>query len=430
MKLLTRSIEQASSILPAPVSSPDGGSLELGRQPKLMILYASYGEGHLQAAKAIRDSLVQRGIHRTVLVDLMAEAHPLLNELTRKIYRTSYTILPGLYGWVYDRTRPMKPNTLFAAWLHSFGRSKLRRLLQQEQPDVLLHTFPIFAGPASRGLFRPPLTGAVVTDYDLHRRWVHPGIDRYYVATDDMQAEMKDAGIAPERICVTGIPVRQGFERCHQHNDREQLLRYGLDPALPLVLIMGGGSGIMNGITAACSLLLEQPDLQIALVCGHNEAFVRETRRHFHTHPAGDRLHVFGYLDSLHELMPLASCLVTKPGGLTLAEGLAAGVPLVLYRPMPGQERRNAEFLMQKDVAAVASTPAGLAEEILKLFADPERLRERSHRGMELGKADGAIRIADDLLQRLFGYTGKEYPFSPSPDQGGPVDELYPEALR
>ena len=92
--------------------------LSVNCEPKLMILYASYGDGHLQAARAIRDALESRGIGRTVLVDLLAEAHPWINEMTRRIYMKSFTLLPGLYGWLYDRTRPMKHDSLLAGWLH------------------------------------------------------------------------------------------------------------------------------------------------------------------------------------------------------------------------------------------------------------------------------------------------------------------------
>ena len=378
----------------------------LNGQPKLMILYASYGEGHLQAARAVKESMARRGNDRTVLVDLMAESHPLINEMTRLVYRSSYTLLPGVYGWVYDRTRPMKPDSLFAAWLHSFGRAKLRRLLLQERPDAVLHTFPIFAGPASKNSLLPGmLTSAVVTDFDLHRRWVHPGIDRYFVATEDMRRELISLGIEDGRVCVSGIPVKQGFRPSAEAPAPQQYTRYGLDPSLPLVLIMGGGNGVMNGILGVCSLLLDNPGLQIALVCGRNESFREAAIRRFNSHPERGRLHVFGYVDTMPELMPLASCLVTKPGGLTLAEGLAAGVPLFIYRPVPGQERHNASYLAGKGAAAIAQTPAMLADEIMSLFSDPERMRERRASIGSLGLPDGADTIAADLLSRLHGCT-------------------------
>ncbi|MGK9252624.1 diacylglycerol glucosyltransferase [Paenibacillus humicus] len=377
------------------------------RQPKLMILYASYGEGHLQAALAVKESLARKGNDRTVLIDLMAEAHPLLNEMTRLAYRSSYTVMPGLYGWLYDRTRPMKPDSRLAAWLHSFGRNKLRQVLLRERPDAVLHTFPLFAGLAFKQTLLPGmLTAAVVTDYDLHCRWVHPGIDRYYVPTEDFGRELHALGIAGSRICVSGIPVKKGF-RMPESPERaaEPFARYGLDPRLPLVLIMGGGSGVMSGILDACSRLLRMDNLQIAVICGRNEALRASAARRFERHPERSRLHLFGYVETMPELMPLASCLVTKPGGLTLAEGLAAGVPLFVYRPVPGQELGNASYLASKGAVEIVRSPARLAEEIMKLFASPERLTERRFASSSLGLPGGADAVAEDLLWRLGGYT-------------------------
>jgi processive 1,2-diacylglycerol beta-glucosyltransferase len=377
------------------------------RQPKLMILYASYGEGHLQAALAVKESLARKGNNETVLVDLMAEAHPMLNEMTRLAYRSSYTVLPGLYGWLYDLTRPMKADSLFATWLHSFGRSKLRRLMMRERPDAVIHTFPAFAGLAIKKELSPSLlAAAVVTDYDLHCRWVHPGIDRYYAATEDQGRELAALGIDRSRICISGIPVKEGFADMHGNGSRTALYaRYGLNPLLPLVLVMGGGSGVMNGILGACSRLLESQGLQIAVVCGRNESLRKSAAKQFALHPERSRLHLFGYVDTMPELMKLASCLVTKPGGLTLAEGLAAGVPLFVYRPVPGQELGNASYLAAKGAVQIVRSPSLLADEIMKLFASPERLKERSASSSALGLPGGADAIAEDLLARLGGYT-------------------------
>ncbi|QJC53712.1 glycosyltransferase [Paenibacillus albicereus] len=380
-----------------------------------LLLYASYGDGHLQAAKTIRDQLAAQGCRRIQMVDLMGEAHPLLDALSRRFYRSSYRFFPRLYGWLYEATRLAASRSPLARCLHSPGRRRLVQLLREERPDILLHTFPLFPGPPAGSPDRPALTAAIVTDYDLHRRWVHPGIDRYYAPTEEMRAELLAAGVPEERVCVAGIPVRPGFDARLRGLDRSELSRRGFDPELPLVLLIGGGAGVLGGLLPACARLLEaRPRLQLALICGRNAAFARKARRRFAGHPGAGRLHVLGYVEELPELMRHAACLVTKPGGLTIAEGLAAGVPLVLFRPVPGQERRNAAYAERMGAAAVARTPDALAEAVLKLLADPVRLKESARRAEALGRPDGAERIAGDLLRQLEGYTGKEWPIRPS----------------
>lgn len=386
-------------------------------QPKVLILYASYGEGHLQAAKAIRDALEEQGNDRIVMVDLMAESHPWLNEMTRRVYMKSYTHIPHLYGWVYDVTRPMKHNSLFGGFLHSFGRDKIRKLLQKEQPDAVIHTFPFFALPAlhrrQRRLTRklhPQAsipTYTVITDFDLHRRWVHPGIGRYFVATEDMKQELGSLGIPPGRVSVSGIPLGRGF-RSSMAPSFELYEKYGLSPEQPVILLMPGAQGVMPDCDELCRLLLEQlPDAQIALVCGRNSLLKSSMADQFEQHAAADRLHLFGYVDQVHELMALATCLVSKPGGVTLAEAICAGLPLFLYKPVPGQEKNNARYLQSKGAASIAYNAHGMAAAIMRLMNDPEQL-QRSRMAVQRLQTEEAAAdsIAHHILQEC-GWNAK-----------------------
>jgi processive 1,2-diacylglycerol beta-glucosyltransferase len=370
------------------------------RNLKMMILYASYGDGHLQAARAIQSALESRGIGQTVLVDLLAEAHPLINAMTRRFYQKSFTLMPGLYGWLYNRTRPMRHDSLFAGWLHSFGRDRLRKLLWEEKPDAVIHTFPLLAMPALKqrtGLQIPACT--VITDFDLHCRWVHPDIDRYYVPTEDMQRELVSHGIDRRRICVSGIPLKSGFNAVTA--DPQLRLSYDLPADKPVVLIMAGAQGVLTGIADMVGCLLSQSTAAVALVCGRNETLAREMRTLFAGHPEADRLRIYGYVERVHELMALASCIVTKPGGVTLAESLAAELPIFAYRPVPGQEKNNALYLQGKGAAVIVNSPEELCSEILKLFGDPMRLMTSKRALRKLRRPEAAETVALDFCSTL-----------------------------
>jgi len=342
-------------------------------QPKMLILYASYGEGHLQVARAIKGALEERGNYRTVMVDLMAESHPWLNEVTRRFYLKSYTHMPSLYGWMYDFTRQMKHDSLFGGLLHSFGRDKIRRIIAIEQPDIVVHTFPSFALPElkRRKDYHPP-SYAVITDFDLHRRWVHPSIERYYVATEDLKLELTHLGIPDSDIQVSGIPLKRGFRTASATSELYE--RYKLRPDQPVVLIMAGAQGVMPDVSQICSGLLNDDKVQVALVCGHNLLMKDTIEKQFQAHTGASRLHVYGFIEQIHELMALSDCLITKPGGVTLSEAIAAELPIFIYRPVPGQEKQNALYLESKGAAIIANEANELTKQILKLIHDPLRL--------------------------------------------------------
>lgn len=344
------------------------------RSPKLLIVYASYGEGHIQAAKALQDAYTDFGHakQQIVMYDLMAESHPWINEMTRRFYQKSYTHLPYLYGWMYDITKPMKHNSLFGSWLHSFGRQKVRQLLDKEKPDAVVYTFPLYAPQGLQKIGSRIPSYVVMTDFDLHCRWVHPGIDRYFVATQDLRAELRQLGIAHNQIKVSGIPLKKGFQQAKP--SQELYAKYGLTPRKPTILIMAGAQGVMPHILEMCERILVRSQVaQIALVCGRNEELKAAVDGSIANEHAS-RLRTFGYVNEIHELMALSDSLVTKPGGITLAEAISAELPTFIYRPVPGQEKRNALYLQSKGAAFVASELDSLVDHMLDLVHDPLRL--------------------------------------------------------
>lgn len=375
------------------------------QHPKLLIIYASYGEGHLQAARAIRDVLESYGNHNTILCDLMAESHPWLNEVTRLFYRKSYSYLPHLYGWLYDITRPMKHNSVFGSWLHSVGRRKIKHILKIEQPDAVIHTFPLFALPELKRRNNHLIRSyAVITDFDLHCRWVHPSIERYYVATNDLKKQLQQLGLQDNQISVSGIPLKRGFQAAAA--TPELYARYQLNPELPIVMVMSGAQGIMSNLDDICEGLLKNSNVQIALICGYNQLLKSTIEQQFVFHPERSRLHIFGFVEPIHELMAMASCLVTKSGGITLAEAIASGLPIFIYRPVPGQEKQNALYLKSKDAAMIAYDPNELVQQIMKLMNDPLRLINSRASVKQLQEANNAHSSAESIVSDILTNIG------------------------
>ena len=170
---------------------------------RILVLSAGYGEGHIQVSRVLQRCFHSRGIENVKIVDLIGEAHPVINTITRYMYLKSYYIAPFVYGWLYYGSRQMGPDTLFSRLMKSFGLKKLEEIIVTEKPHAVINTFPHPAMSAflkKTGVNIPTFT--VITDFTLHYRWIQPEIDKYYVASDDLKNEMVAAGIPPERIVV------------------------------------------------------------------------------------------------------------------------------------------------------------------------------------------------------------------------------------
>lgn len=372
----------------------------MGTPFKLLIVYARYGDGHLQAAAALSDSFSRHGAAEAKPVDLLAQAHPFLNEISKFVYRKSYRLFPRIYGWVYDTTKGMKADSAFGHWLHSFGASELLKLIEREQPDAVVHTFPSLALPivTNRVGRRIPMFN-VVTDFDLHMRWVHPQVDKYYVATDDLRLQLTGMGIGVHRIAATGIPLRTSFSQEPSEHERGQIARrYDIAFDKPIVLLMAGTYSNVAHMRKLCVRLAGNERIHTVVISGRNRSVQAQLQRQF---ASRRNVTVLGYVERIDELMRLAACIVTKPGGLTISEAIEAGLPILLYRPVPGQERQNAIYLQRKGAAITAQSTDELYLAIERVLNDAWQRAAMRQALESLRKHSAADRIALDIVHQL-----------------------------
>jgi len=320
---------------------------------KILILTGNFGDGHLQAAKAVSKFLTNRNPNAEVLIiDFMELAHPLIHSISRYFFIQSLKRFPSIYGFIYNKTRESNNLSLMLKKTNKLGMGRLFKLLQDEQPTAVVSTFPLASGAMSAiksvGLTNVP-TMTVITDHTDHSYWLYPYTDKYFVGSEVVKEGLVRSGISPYRIEVTGIPVRQEFNQTY---DRSALIRkHGLDPNKPVVLIMGGGCGMFGGelLKKLDELEYMTQSVQLLIVCGSNEKMRQQlleaTRLSKHDY------HIMGYIDYVHELMAVSDLMITKPGGLTISEAMAMQLPMLLYKPLPGQEEDNARFLLDSGVA-------------------------------------------------------------------------------
>jgi processive 1,2-diacylglycerol beta-glucosyltransferase len=346
--------------------------------PRTLILTASYGSGHNLAARSLADGLTRAGAPPTVVDHFRELVHPGFERATRSLYYWMLRRAPLVWSWAYALGDRMPSGSPFTFGMPAVGTPGLARLLARLAPDVVVsvHATPAVAMArlADRGVAVPPHV-TVVTDFVAHSQWIAPEVHRYCVAAEEVRDDFIARGIKPERIVVTGVPLRADFET---DGDRLAIRRaLGLDPEPPVVLVMAGAQGTFGHLPRIARTLVETPQpLQGVIITGTDPRVAAAVRRV----TAGTRIRTFGWVDDVHRWMSAADVLVSKAGGMTLAEAMALEVPLLAYGSLPGQERRNETFAAAAGMALVARSPAELAAFLARVLAEPalrQRLRQR-----------------------------------------------------
>ncbi|MED4599894.1 glycosyltransferase [Paenibacillus validus] len=361
---------------------------------KLLILTASYGDGHIQVSNVLKHKFEQNGFQSVKLIDLFEAAHPLMNTITKFLYINSGALSAiGLdyYGWSYYLTKNLKQDSMLAKCLNVLGIQKLMKVILQEKPDVIVSTFP-FGGISDqlkrRGM--SILTFTILTDFVLHNRWLYSIPDRFYVATEDLRREMIERGIPGDIITVSGIPIREPFyETSRPREDGE---------SEPSVLIMAGAYGVLRDLKKITGQLLSAAGVRIHVVCGKNDKLKNELQASFAADP---RVRLYGFVDDIHKLMSRSSCIVTKAGGITLSEAIHINVPIIIFKPFPGQEKENASYLSDQGVALIANEISELTRQAKAILTDEKMANAMKNRARSLQAGYAANRIVEDVFHRL-----------------------------
>ena len=232
-----------------------------------------------------------------------------------------------------------------------------------------------------------------VTDFDLHQMWLHPGISGYFVANEELAFRLHRQGVPRKDIVVSGIPVMPVFTT---RPDRpEAAARLSLNPDCFTVLLMGGGAGIGMDPVWITELLETESQLQVIVMTGKNQALRKALVGVAHEY--SNRLRIIGFTEDVATLMMAADLAITKPGGLSTSECLVCGLPMLLVNPIPGQEERNAAFLLQEGVAVRADDPLTLQFRLQKLLSDPARLDSMRQRAIALSKPEAAHQVLERI---------------------------------
>lgn len=374
------------------------GGVEL-KQLKILVFSAAFGNGHFRAAEAIIEGIRLKEPNAEIIhLDFGDFLSKRLNTMAKSLYVELIKYTPRLWGRFYAKTAKLRPKSKMQRFLNQLGRSDLLKYIKAFEPDLIVCTYPtvssILAQLRLERILQVPVI-TVITDYTVHSLWVHPGVDRYMVACEEVKESLVFWGIEAQRVYVTGIPVSPKFER---EMDRGQLIsKLGLNPDLPTFLVMGG---VYEGdiVKRICKQLADSlVPVQSIIVCGKNEKlfhFLEEV-----SVQARNLILRFGYVHNVEELMEVSDLIITKAGGLTVSEALTKHLPLVIFKPIPGQEVENAQFVQRIGAGQVTGTEEELEQLLNRFLSYPEDIARMQEKAAVALPGLSTERAVDNLLQ-------------------------------
>ncbi len=371
---------------------------------RFLLMHVTTSSGHHHASRAVAQALRRLDPWgQTIMVDAFDYTSQFVKWTIQRSYLSLIRHQPNVWEYLYDNPSVHGRVQHIRRLLHRYHIWKVQRLLETVQPHAIACTQAFPCGMLAdfkqhRGL-HIPLVG-ILTDYASHLYWLHDTVDLYAVPSEEIRQRFVSQGVRPDRIGVYGIPVEPRFL---DPIDRAVVYaEFGLDPSLPVILVMGGGGGfgpigeLMRSVDR-----IAQP-AQFVVLTGTNHALLAWFRQQRFTH----RVSAYGYVERVPQLMEIALLIITKPGGLTTAEALAKRLPLLIITPIPGQEMCNARYLLAEGAAAQLGSPETVGDAVTALLSDPSRLAAMRSHADRLSHPQSAMQTARVLIEMADRYAG------------------------
>ncbi|WP_154606433.1 MGDG synthase family glycosyltransferase [Arthrobacter sp. AQ5-05] len=361
---------------------------------RVMILSAGVGSGHNSAAAAVRQACAARAdIVEVLVLDVLQVSSALYRDVLGKGYFVLVKELPWLVEWGYDasdppfgRRGPIDPWTRVNA-------VPVIRAIKRFRPTAIVctHFLPaqLMASLLLRGVI-DARTAVVTTDYDFQGLWLTSAFHMLFVAREEGRVELTALGLPPDRVAATGIPIAAAPDVAPVRDVSEP----------PMLLISAGAKGGDYAVAVVRQTLHMRSPFTATIVCGYNDALRQRIEALLAS--AGDRYRVLGFTTEMPQLLRRADLFVGKPGGLTASECMAAGLPMVLVNPIPGQEVRNGDYLMEQGAAVRCNNTATIGWKIDELLREPGRLQRMQAAAQGIGRPDAAADVLNGLLDGPF----------------------------
>jgi processive 1,2-diacylglycerol beta-glucosyltransferase len=376
---------------------------------KILLLSASAGAGHIRAAQAIEKAFAEvgdeTGERREVQhLDILNYTNKVFRHFYSKAYIDLVNKMPEVPGWFYDKLDKPWKNERRRLALDKLNTRPLVKLLRQYHPDLIVCTHFLPAEIVSWLKAKERLSSRqviIVTDFDVHAMWLVHHYEHYFVALEEARVYLEALGIKPEKITVSGIPIDPVFARTK--DKQEMRAKHGLAADRTTILLSAGGFGVGSVDALIAALMPLKHRAQVVAICGRNEELKTRLDRQASRLKADATVLVkpFGYTQEMDELMTASDIVVGKPGGLTTCEALAKGLVFAIVNPIPGQEERNSDHLLEAGVGIRCNNLPTMAYKLDQLLGDPARFERMKASSRKMGRPNAAKEIVRQLTTLL-----------------------------
>ena len=375
---------------------------------KVLVFYASYGGGHLNAAKSIENCIKSNYKNIDVeLIDCMKYVNKTIEKVTTAAYREMAKKAPWAWGRIYSDAQK-GPLAHITTRSNKFMAIKLLRLLREKEPDLIISTHPFGSQMCSYLKRKGKITAkiaTIMTDFAPHDQWLvgHEFTDYFFVAHDKMKDYLISKNVKEEKIFSTGIPISEKFQE--KYDKTAIVEKYNLDKNKFTILFFGGGEfglGKTRTVQIFENFVQEtlKHDIQIISISGKNPKMKSAFEEIVNKNKAENNVKIIGFSNEVPKLMSISDLVVTKPGGLTTSESLASHLPMVVINPIPGQEEENAEFLESKGIAVWIKKTDDSKKVIEELLNNKDKLNKMKENTKILAKPNSTDEICKVLLEK------------------------------
>lgn len=367
---------------------------------RVLILSASSGAGHTRAAQALERAFRERtDVLEVRHEDALQYTSPAFRSFYSKAYIDMVNRAPGVLGWLYDYAdKPWKDESR-RLMIDRLNAIPLINALRRYRPDTVVCTHFLPSEIMSWLICRRAIQAkhaVVVTDFDVHAMWLCRHVSRYFVAMDETKVHLEQLGFNPDRISVSGIPVDPAFAL--NKDKTEMRLKLGVQADRPTILLSAGGFGVGPIEHIVKSVMAIKHPAQILAMCGRNDELRIRLNELNERTESNVLVKAVGYTTEMDEYMAASDIVLGKPGGLTTSEALTKGLVFAIVNPIPGQEERNADHLLEEGAAIRCNNLPTLAYKIDKLLSNPTKLQEMKENALRLSKPLAAANIAESMM--------------------------------
>lgn len=366
-------------------------------RPRVLILSASIGSGHVAAGQALEAAFGASG-DPCLHVDLLDYTSAPFRRLYRRSYFELVRSAPDFVDWLgkrLDRSPGEVPSRArrVRARLSRLVSYQLPGVLHAYRPDLIVHTHflpPEILASARRPAL--PRQAVIVTDYGAHALWIQRNIERYFVAAEEVAVHLRASGVDASRIEVTGIPIDRRFTRLPQRAAVRDTL--GVPPDRDLLLLMAGGMDRRTLATLLGQLSAVRWPLTAIVVCGRSPELLDVATRASEPREGLVRIRPMGFTTEVPALMAAADLIAGKPGGLTVSEALAVGLPFAVIQPYPLQEEANATYLLEHGAGVRIEPLTTFGHKVVRVLSEPERRTTMRAAALRMGRPSAAATVA------------------------------------